>query len=144
MANDLAAQFGTIDYLLKAKYEDIERMYGVAEKTAHAIYDWLRDKKNIELIKNLQEAGIKILPYKSPVKANKLEGKSFVVTGTLPNISRDDMHKKIIQYGGDVHTSVTSKTNYLIAGENPGSKIEKAKRFGVKIINENELLRMIK
>ena len=70
-------------------------MYGVAGKTAHAIYDWIQIAKNIELIHELQNAGVKILPYKSPVKANKLEGKSFVVTGTLPTISRDDMHKKM-------------------------------------------------
>ena len=86
---------------------------------------------------------MKILSYKSPVKANKLQGKSFVVTGTLPTISRDDMHKKIIQYGGDVHTSITSKTNYLIAGENPGSKLEKAKKYGAKIITEQEFVKMI-
>ena len=144
MAVDLAAQFGTIEKLLLAKYEDIERMYGVAVKTAHAIFDWLRDKKNIELICDLQKAGVKILPYKSPVKANKLEGKSFVVTGTLPTLSRDEAHKKVVQYGGNVHTSITSKTNYLITGENPGSKLEKAKRFGTKIISEKEFLAMIK
>lgn len=144
MANDLAAQFGTIDKLLNAKYEEIERMYGVAEKTAHAVFDWLQDKKNIGLIDDLRASGVEIMPYKSPVKANKLQGKSFVVTGTLPNISRDDMHKKIIQYGGNVHTSVTSKTDYLIAGENPGSKIDKAKKFGTKIISEKDFLEMVK
>jgi len=144
MAVDLAAQFGTIENLMKAKYEDIERMYGVASKTAHAIFEWFSDKKNIELIRDLQKAGVKIIPYKSPVKANKLEGKSFVVTGTLPTISRDEAHKKVIQYGGDVHASVTSKTNYLIMGENPGSKLEKAKKFGTKIISEKEFLGMIK
>lgn len=143
MSEDLAAQFGTIQKVMDAKYEEIERMYGVAEKTASAFYDWIHDEKNLKLINDLQVVGVKILPYTSLVKANKLNGKSFVVTGTLPTISRDDMHKKIIQYGGDVNTSVTSKTGYLIAGENAGSKLEKAKKFGTKIISEKEFMELI-
>ena len=142
-ANDLAAQFGSIDKLIQAKYEDIERMYGVAEKSAKVIYEWLQDKKNIELVHDLQKAGVKIKPYHSPVKANKLEGKSFVVTGTLPALSRDDAHKKIIQYGGIVHLSISAKTDYVILGENPGSKFDKAKKLGTKIIDEKKFLEMI-
>ncbi len=143
-SQDLAIQFGTIENIKKAKLEDFNRMYGVAEKTAQMIFEWFGDKKNLELINNLQKAGVEILPYHSPVKADKLKGKSFVVTGTLPNLSRDEMHKKIIQYGGDVNTSVSVKTNYVIAGENPGSKIEKAKTLGVKIISEKDFLDLIK
>jgi DNA ligase (NAD+) len=144
MATDLAAQFGTIDKFMDARYEEIERMYGIAQKTAKQIYDWITNQKNIKLVSDLEKAGVNIKPYHSPVKANKLQGKSFVVTGTLPTYSRDNMHKKIIQYGGIVHTSVTSKTSYLIAGENPGSKIDKANKFGTKIISEKEFLEMIK
>ena len=143
-AVDLAAQFGSINNLIKAKYEDIERMYGVAEKSAKMIYEWFQNKKNVGLIHDLQKVGVKIKPYHSPVKANKLTGKSFVVTGTLPTISRDDAHKKIIQYGGIVHLSVSAKTDFVILGENPGSKFDKAKKLGVKIIDEKEFLKMIK
>lgn len=144
MANDLAAQFGSIEKLLLAKYEEIVRMYGVAEKTARQIYNWFSDKKNMELINNFKKIGVIILPYESKVKTNKLHGKSFVVTGTLPTLSRDETHKKVLQYGGEIQTQVTSKTNYLICGENPGSKLEKAKKFKTKIISEKEFLEMIK
>lgn len=144
MSQDLAMQFGTIENIENAKLDDFNRMYGVAEKTAQMIYEWFLDKKNIELIKNLRKAGVEIKPYHSPVKADKLKGKSFVVTGTLPNLSREEMHKKIIQYGGEVHTSVSTKTDYVISGENPGSKAQKAKQLGIKMISENDFLNLLK
>lgn len=144
MSNDLAKQFGTLKKIRHASYEEINRLYGVAEKTAKGIFDWLSNKGHQKFIDELLAVGVKVIDYHSPVSANKLHGQSFIVTGTLPTLTREEAHKKIIQYGGEVQTSVASKTNYLILGENPGSKLEKAKRYGIKIISEKEFLKMIK
>lgn len=144
MAEDLAKQFGTFEKLRKAKYEEIRRMYGVADKTAKEICDWLSNNGHQKFIDDLLEVGIKVKKYHSPIKTNKLKGQSFVVTGTLQGMSREDAHKKIIQYGGNVNSSVSAKTDYLVAGENPGSKLEKARRNGVRIINEKKFLEMMK
>jgi len=142
-AEDLAKQFGDLSKFRQASYAEIYNMYGVAEKTAKTINAWLLDKGHQRFIDELLEEGIKVEKYHSPVKTNILNGQSFIVTGTLPTISRDEAHKKIIQYGGEVHSSISPKTNYLILGENPGSKYEKAKKLGTKIITEKDLLKMI-
>lgn len=143
-AVDIASQFGTIYEIIKAKKEKFDSIYGVGEKVSESIYEYFQDQKNLDLIKKLQKLDVKILPYHSPVRSQKLDGKSFVVTGTLESMPRDDAHKKIVQFGGKVSSSITSKTDYLIAGEEPGSKLGKAKRLNVKIIDEKEFLDMIK
>lgn len=142
-ATDIAKQFGTIDNIIKAEKGEFDSMYGVGEKVSESIEEWFSDRKNIEQIKKLQKLGVKILPYHSPVLKNKLGGKSFVVTGSLKSMPRDDAHKKIVQLGGKVSSSVTSKTDYLMVGDEPGSKLEKAKRFETKMLSEKEFLRMI-
>lgn len=143
MAEDLAKQFGSLENLIQIKYEDVARMYGVGEKVARSVYDYFSEPKNKKLIEDLLGAGVEISRYRSPVRADKLKGRSFVVTGVLETMSREEAHKKIIQYGGDVQPAVSSKINYLIVGENPGSKLEKAKKLGVKIISEKEFMELI-
>jgi len=143
MARDLAKQFGSLEKFRVAKFDEINRMYGVAEKTAKEISDWLGNVGHQKFIDDLIKVGVRVKNYHSPVQANKLNEKSFVVTGTLPTLTREDAHKKIIQYGGKVLSSITSKTDYLIAGENPGSKLDKAKKNNVRIINEEEFFGMI-
>lgn len=143
LSQDLAKQFSSLEKIRKASFDDINRMYGVAEKTAQEVYNYFQNKGHQKFIDELLSVGVKIKPYHSPVKANKLQGKSFVVTGTLPTLTREDAHKKIIQYGGNVNLSISAKTNYLIAGENPGSKFERAKKHKVKIISEKGFLNMI-
>lgn len=142
-AVDLARQFGTIENILKSERGEFDSIYGVGEKVSESITEWLADRKNIELISKLQKLNVKILSYHSPVLKNKLAGKSFVVTGSLKSMPRDDAHKKIVQNGGKISSSVTSNTDYLIAGDEPGSKLDKAKRFGTKILSEKEFLKMI-
>lgn len=143
MAQDIARQFGTLEKFLDAKREDYDRMYGVGEKVADSIIEFLADEKNKGFIEKLQKLGVKIKNYHSPVSANKLNGQSFVVTGSLETMTREEAHKKIIQFGGEVHSSVSPKTNFLIVGEDPGSKLDNAKKFGVKTISEKEFLEMI-
>ena len=144
MATDLARQFGTLEYFLNIKKDELNRMYGIGEKVAESVYEYLQDNKNKELVANLLEKGVKVKNYHSPVVRNKLQGKSFVVTGSLEQMTRDEAHKKIAQFGGAVSSSVTSKTDYLVCGEDPGSKLEKAKKFGTKILSEKEFLDLIK
>ena len=142
-AQDIASQFGTIENMLKAVKGEYDSIYGIGEKVSESIAEWLSDQKNIELIRKLQKLGVKILPYHSPVLKNKLGGKSFVITGSLESMPRDDAHKKIVQLGGRISSSVTSKTDFLVTGDEPGSKLEKAKRFGTKILSEEEFSKMI-
>lgn len=143
MATDIAQQFGTLTGFMDAKAEDLEKMYGIGEKVATSLSEFLSDEKNKQLINNLIKKGVKVQDYHSPVKKNLLGGKSFIVTGSLESMTRDEANKLITQYGGSPTSSITSKTNFLIVGEDPGSKLEKAKKYGTKIITENEFLKMI-
>ncbi|MDH4358655.1 MAG: NAD-dependent DNA ligase LigA [Candidatus Berkelbacteria bacterium] len=143
MAQDLARQFGTLEKFTKACHEDFDRMYGVGGKVADSIIEFLEEEKNLRLIEKMQKLGVKIKSFESAVKADKLKDQSFVVTGSLETMTREEAHKKIIQYGGEVHTSVSSQTNFLIVGEEPGSKLDKAKKLGVKQISEKNFLEMI-
>jgi DNA ligase (NAD+) len=142
-AIDLAKHFGSLDSLLDAKGEELQGIYGIGEKVAHSLQEYLSNEKNREMIKKLISLGVKVLPYHSPIKKNILKGKSFVVTGSLSTMTRDDAHKKIVTFGGKVSSSVTSKTDFLVVGEDPGSKLEKAKKFGVRTISEDEFVKMI-
>ncbi|MCX6810729.1 MAG: NAD-dependent DNA ligase LigA [Candidatus Berkelbacteria bacterium] len=143
-ANDIAAQFGTIEKILSLKKEDLDAIYGVGEAVGKSFEQYFSDKKHLEIIKELRKLGVKIKPFHSPVVSKKLGGKSFVVTGLLESMPRDDAHKLIVKNGGRVSSSVTSKTDYLVVGDEPGSKLDKAKRLRTKIITENEFLKLVK
>lgn len=143
-AIDIAKKFHSLDNLLKAKSEETSAIYGVGEKVAKAVVDYFNDSANKKLIEKLLTAGIKVIDYHSPVKANKFQGGVFVVTGSLETLTRDDAHKKIVELGGKTGSAVTSKTGFVIAGENPGSKYDKARKLGIKILTEKQFLEMIK
>ena len=144
MAQDLAKQFGNLNEFISAKKEDLDKMYGIGEKVAGSVMEFLSDEKGKQLVKDLVGKGVKVTGYHSPVRKNILNGKSFVVTGSLESMARDEAHKKIIQSGGVISSSVSSKTDYLVAGEDPGSKLEKAQKIGTKILNEKEFLEILK
>ena len=110
---------------------------------SESIYNWFRDKKNQELLTKFKKAGLKIIYRKPDVKSQKLTGKTFVLTGTLESMTRDEAKEKIRQLGGDISESVSAKTDYVIAGSEPGSKLKKAQELGLKIITEKEFLRLI-
>mgnify|MGYP001321825927 CR=1 FL=1 len=143
MAVDIAKQFASLENLLSAQKGDFDRMYGVGEKVSQSVFEFISDTKNHDLIKNLLQNGIKVSDYHSPVKSNYLEGKTFVVTGVLPTMTRDEMHKKIAQFGGSFSGSVSARTDYVIAGEDAGSKLEKAKKLSVKVISEKEFFDLV-
>jgi len=130
----------------KLSLDELQKVKDIGPKVAGNIYNWFRDRKNIEFLLKLEKVGVKILndEYSSPVKEQKLKGLVFVLTGSLSALSREEAKQKIRSLGGEVSESVSLKTNYVVVGENPGSKYEKAKELGVKIISEKDFLKMIK
>ena len=110
---------------------------------AESLYGYFHEDKNIDFIKRLQKNGVKINNFTSRKIGQKLAGKTFVLTGELENMTRDEAKELIKDNGGDVVASVSKNTSYVLAGENPGSKYAKAEHLGVKIINKNEFLKMI-
>jgi DNA ligase (NAD+) len=143
-AIDLAKHFGDIEKLRKTNFADLQELEGVGPIVAQAVVDWFADRNNIKSLDNLlKQVKISNIRYSESLKKSaKLSGKTFVITGTL-SISRDEAKDKIRALGGDVSESVSVKTTYLVAGENAGSKLEKAQKLGVKILNEKEFLDLI-
>ena len=142
-AQILADHFYSLDALMNAEKETIEQIDQIGPKMAESIYEYFKDRKNAAVIKALFAAGVKPTPPQKS-RTDKLAGKTFVVTGTLENFSRLQTKNQIKQAGGKASSTVSKKTDYLLAGQSPGSKIQKAKNLGVKIITEKEFLEMIK
>jgi len=125
--------------------EKLQEIKDVGPKVAQSIYDWFRADRNIAFIRKLEKAGVVIeKPPAQSAASQKLSGKSFVLTGTLESMSREAAKEKVRALGGEVSESVSKKTNYVVAGAEPGSKLEKAKKFGVKVLDEGEFLKMVK
>lgn len=143
MARDLSQKFGDLGILANAKVEDLMRINGVGPNIAESIVDWFSLPFNRQVLKKLKAAGV--WPEGEKKSANKegaLTGLTFVVTGTLPTLTRDGVKEFIESRGGKITNSVSKNTSYLVLGENPGSKFEKAKSLGIKIIAEDELKKL--
>lgn len=141
----LAQHFGSLDDLARASQAELEQVDEIGPKTAEGIVVFFAEERNRTLIKSLRLAGLQFKAEKAPARRPQpLLGMQFVLTGTLPNYSRDDAKKMIEEVGGRVTGSVTKKTNYLVAGAEPGSKLEKARSLGVNIVDEGGLLRLMK
>jgi DNA ligase (NAD+) len=141
-ALDLVNHFGSLEKIMNASIEELSSVKDIGPVVAESIYKWFRDKKNLEILKKIKEVGIKIITINSSDNL-KLKGKSFVFTGTLSSMSRQEAKKRVIEQGGEVSESVSRKTDYVVVGENPGSKLKKALDLGVKIIKEEDFLKMI-
>lgn len=145
-ANDLARHFTDLDALAKARAEDLEQLDGIGPSVAQSVADWFGLPYNRQVLKKLKAAGVwpqggQSANAKSRA-SNAFDGLTFVITGTLPTFSRDDAKEFIESHGGKVTDSVSKKTSYLVLGESPGSKYEKAKSLSVKIIGEDELKKL--
>ncbi|TSC70374.1 MAG: DNA ligase (NAD+) [Parcubacteria group bacterium Gr01-1014_46] len=140
-AIDLSKHFKTIERLRNATFEELEILSGVGPIIARSVVDFFKSKENSKRLNNLM-VQIKVEKDKEKL-SNIFSGKKFVVTGTLPNLSRDEAKKIIRDNGGAVSESVSKETNYLLCGENPGSKFEKAQELGVPILSEKEFLALI-
>lgn len=141
-AFDLAGNFGSIDELKNSTTEKLESIRDIGRVVAQNIYDWFRDSYNNKLLEKFKIAGVVI---EKPViaESQKLAGLSFVLTGTLESLAREKAEEIIRQNGGDVSSSVSKKTDYIVAGTGTGSKYEKAQKFGVKILGEKDFLKMV-
>ncbi|HCB01672.1 MAG TPA: DNA ligase (NAD(+)) LigA [Anaerolineae bacterium] len=144
MSNDLARAFGNVSALSKTTMNDLQQIEGLGPNIAESIVDWFKRPANQKVLKKLKSAGVDPVMQKSEgKKQGVLSGLTFVVTGTLPNFSRDDAKEFIESNGGKVTDSVSKKTSYLVLGENPGSKFDKAKSLGVKIVDEAGLKKLV-
>ncbi|HTY40067.1 MAG TPA: NAD-dependent DNA ligase LigA [Candidatus Paceibacterota bacterium] len=123
--------------------EKLQEFPDIGPKVAQSIHDWFREERNLKLLDKLDRAGIELEIVRPAAGSDKLAGLSFVLTGTLETMSREQGKERIRALGGDVSESVSKKTSYVVAGAEPGSKYDKAKQLGVKILNEKELLKML-
>lgn len=138
----LADTFGSIDRLMTASYEEIAQIPGEGGVLAESVINFFKDPKNVALVNRLKKAGLKFKKEKKR-RPKSLSGKTFVLTGTLKRWTRPEATELITSLGGKVTSSVSKNTDYVVAGENPGSKYTKAKALGVKIINEEEFWKLI-
>ena len=138
----LADAFGSMDALLAATPEELERVQEVGPRVAAAVHEFFAEQRNRELIERLRTAGLTFNAERRKRTA-KLEGLTFVLTGTLPTLTRDDAKDRIEASGGRVSGSVSKKTSYVVAGEEAGSKLDKARDLKVPVIGEAELLEML-
>ncbi|MGA2799547.1 MAG: NAD-dependent DNA ligase LigA [Thermoguttaceae bacterium] len=145
VASVLAEHFGTMDALMAAKEEELSEVNEIGPIIAASIFSFLHSKFGKETIADLESLGVNTKST-APARGRRraLEGKTLVVTGTLQKYTRDEIEELITRHGGHAASSVSKKTDYVVAGENAGSKLEKAKQLGVKIINEKEFGEMLK
>ncbi|MDX6582222.1 MAG: ligase [Solirubrobacterales bacterium] len=144
-ANAIADHFGSIDELLKAETEAITEVEGIGPVLAESLREELADEANIELIDRLKERGLRFALSAAERRAEggPLEGKTFVLTGTLPELSREQATKLIREAGGKVTGSVSKNTDYLVAGDSPGTKLAKAEEVGTEILDEDGLRELL-
>jgi DNA ligase (NAD+) len=144
-AGDLARNFGSLDTLMQVSADDLQTVEGIGPNIAAGIVDWFTRPVNQKVLKKLKAAGVwptAQLAVSSDQASGKLDGLTFVVTGTLPTLTREGVKELIESNGGKVTDSVSKKTSYLVLGENPGSKLDKAQSLGVKVIGEEELKKL--
>ncbi|HEX3469870.1 MAG TPA: NAD-dependent DNA ligase LigA [Silvibacterium sp.] len=138
----LAEEFGSMDTLMAASPEELERVNEVGPRVAQAIREFFDEEKNRVLIERLRAAGLTFTAEKRK-KSSQFEGMTFVLTGTLPNLTREDAKAKIEAAGGRVSGSVSKKTHYIVAGDEAGSKLDKARELGVRVLDEAGLVEML-
>ena len=140
----LAQHFGDARALAQASVEEIQRVQDVGPIVAGSIRAYFDNAENRRLLERLLASGIEWPPVERPQGTGKVAGKTFVITGTLEQMSRDAAREAILEHGGKVTGSVSKKTDYLVAGADPGSKLDKARQLGVEVLDEAALLALLK
>lgn len=141
-SEDLAYAFGSLEKIQNASLEEINAIENVGDIVSSSLHEWFRHKENIKFVNKLLDNGVEIInPAKK--KAGKLTDKTFVITGTLEAMSRDEAKKKLKAMGAKITESVSKKTDYVVVGLDPGSKYDKAKSLGITILEEKDLLKLI-
>jgi len=139
----LAQHFGSLDAVMDADVETLQEVSGIGPNVAAEIHGFFHQKHNREVIKALRKAGVEPQRLVVSRKAQPLAGKTFVLTGTLASMSRDEAKEKLVELGAKVAGSVSTKTDYVVVGEDPGSKADKARELGVAMLGEKEFLKFI-
>ena len=144
-AKSLCKHFPTLDDIFAANEEQLVEADDIGEVIARSLTHWYGDSVNRKLVERLRKAGLNFKSelYQPRAAAGPMKGKTFVLTGTLPNLKREEAAAKIEAAGGKVSGSVSKKTDFVVAGEEAGSKLDKANALGVKVIDEAEFLRIL-
>ena len=140
----LAQNYKDIEELKNAKYEDLASIMGIGDKMAKSIVEFFNNDKNIEIIDEMLRLGVKITNKYQGIVDLRLKGQSFVITGTLETMSRETAQSKLKELGAKTPSSVSKNTTYVVVGANPGSKADKASKLGITILNEEELINILK
>ncbi|MBI2475191.1 NAD-dependent DNA ligase LigA [Candidatus Uhrbacteria bacterium] len=142
-AIDLANAFGFLERIVSATLEELESVEGVGGVVAESVREFFSEQRNIDLLSEYEKVGVKISHQKIQASRGIFSGKTFVVTGILETLSRDEIKNKIREAGGKSSGSVSAKTDYVVVGKNPGSKLDDANRLGVKTLSEKQFLDML-
>jgi len=144
VAKALGRHFATLEELSEASEVELSETDDIGEVIAQSVSQWFREPRNRELIERLRKAGLNFRSelYKPRAAPGTLDGKTFVLTGTLPTLTREEATAKIESLGGKVSGSVSKRTDYVVAGEEAGSKLAKAQQLGVPILNQEEFLKL--
>jgi DNA ligase (NAD+) len=142
-AQILAGDFGTIAAIAQASEEELQRSEGIGPEVARSVALFFEQAPNLEMIERLRAAGVVMEAPKRPKTLGILHGKTFVLTGTLPEMTREEAAELIVAAGGKVTGSVSKKTDYVVAGSEPGSKLNKAEQLGVTILDETGLRKLL-
>jgi len=142
-ASILAETFGSLESLMKASVEDLEKVEGIGPVAAANIAAFFRNKANLKFIEKLRRGGVKFTPVKRKRAGGPLAGKTVVLTGGLASMTREEAQEAIREAGGTPGSSVSRKTDLVVVGENPGSKLRKAQELGIRTIDEEEFLRLL-
>jgi len=143
VASLLAQHYGSMDKLVGATEEDIAGIYGIGPRIAATAAEFFAQKENRRVIERLQAVGVRMTEVTAPGVKKILAGKTFVLTGALPAMSRDEAKATITRLGGRVTSSVSKKTNYVVVGTDPGSKYDDARRLGIPILDEAAFKKLI-
>ncbi len=139
----LANRFGSIEALMAATVEELDEIEGIGTVLAQNVVDWFADPHHRRVLDKMRAAGVNMQAKPRPVASAALAGRTFVLTGTLPTLTREAAIELIESHGGRVTGSVSKKTDYVVVGESPGSKADKARQLGVPMIGEDDLLRLV-
>jgi DNA ligase (NAD+) len=139
----LARNFKSIDNLAKQNLEDLTQVHEIGPIVAESIYNFFHNPKNLKVLDKLKRGGVIFSEDETELRETPLTGKTFVLTGGLDSMTRDEARKIIESLGGRVSSSVSQKTDFVVVGKDPGSKYADAQRLGVKAIREDEFKKMI-
>lgn len=143
IASILASQFGSIDRIARATYDELVSINEIGPVVAESIVDYFSNNRNLQFIQKLRKTGIQLEEKAPAKKGTRFDGLTFVFTGTLSRFSREEAERLVKEEGGRASSSVSKKTDYVVVGENPGSKLHKARQLGIKTITEEEFIRML-